>query len=198
MYTKILAQGTKFGSGTTGLDNPAVWSALDNARRVRLGAFGTNTQYRVHSVLVFCEYSCVVARRRVLAGAVSARDGAPPVRRVGRGLQVRHRRARCRARGRGQRAAREERTAPAALRAAPHARLHPLRQTHLLEHSAVRVCSRRMRLPLCLIHVLFSYMRAISYTSNLLGAYENFALPFMKCFQIEKSPHMNAGFSVCI
>ena len=24
MYTKILAQGTKFGSGTTGLDNPAV------------------------------------------------------------------------------------------------------------------------------------------------------------------------------
>ena len=24
MYTKILAQGTKFGSGTTGLDNPDV------------------------------------------------------------------------------------------------------------------------------------------------------------------------------
>ena len=24
MYTKNLAQGTKFGSGTTGLDNPAV------------------------------------------------------------------------------------------------------------------------------------------------------------------------------
>ena len=24
MYTKILAQGTKFGSGTTGLDNPAI------------------------------------------------------------------------------------------------------------------------------------------------------------------------------
>ena len=24
MYTKFLAQGTKFGSGTTGLDNPAV------------------------------------------------------------------------------------------------------------------------------------------------------------------------------
>ena len=24
MYTKILAQGTKFGSGTTGLDNPVV------------------------------------------------------------------------------------------------------------------------------------------------------------------------------
>ena len=24
MYTKILAQGTKFGSGTTGLDNSAV------------------------------------------------------------------------------------------------------------------------------------------------------------------------------
>ena len=24
MYTKILAQGTKFGSGTTGLDNPAL------------------------------------------------------------------------------------------------------------------------------------------------------------------------------
>ena len=48
---------------------------------------------------------CVGARRRVLVGAVSARDGAPPVRRVGRGLQVRNRRARCRARGRGQRAA---------------------------------------------------------------------------------------------
>ena len=25
MYTKILAQGIKFGSGTTGLDNPADW-----------------------------------------------------------------------------------------------------------------------------------------------------------------------------
>ena len=24
MYTKILAQGTKFGSGTTGLDNPGL------------------------------------------------------------------------------------------------------------------------------------------------------------------------------
>ena len=24
MYTKILAQGTKFGSGTTGLDHPVV------------------------------------------------------------------------------------------------------------------------------------------------------------------------------
>ena len=27
MYYKILAQGTKFGSGTTGLDNPAVYEA---------------------------------------------------------------------------------------------------------------------------------------------------------------------------
>ena len=130
----------------------------------------------------------VVARRRVLAGAVSALDGAPPVRRVGRGLLVRHRRARCRARGRGQRASREERTAPAALRAPPRARLHPLRQTHL-EHSAVRVYSRRMRLQLSLIHVAFLF-------SNLLGAFDNFALPFMKCFQIEQSPHMNAGFSL--
>ena len=111
---------------------------------------------------------CVGARRRVLVGAVSARDGAPPVRRVGRGLQVRHRRARCRARGRGQRAAREERAAPAAFRAAPRARLHPLRQTHLLEHSAVRVCSRRMRLRLSLIHVAFLF-------GNLLGTFENFA-----------------------
>ena len=132
---------------------------------------------------------CVVARRRVLAGAVSALDGAPPVCRVGRGLPVRHRRARCRARGRGQRAAREERTAPAALRTAPRARLHPLRQTHLLEHSAVRICSRRMRLQLSLIHVAFLF-------SKLLGAFENFTLPFMKCFQIEQSPHMNAGFSL--
>ena len=36
-----------------------------------------------------------------------------------------------------------------------------------------------------------------SYTSLFsLAIYENFALPFMKCFQIEQSPHMNAGFSL--
>ena len=32
MYTKILAQGTKFGSGTTGLDNPAVREHVRSTR----------------------------------------------------------------------------------------------------------------------------------------------------------------------
>ena len=32
MYTKILVQGTKFGSGTTGLDNPVVYDRAVHTR----------------------------------------------------------------------------------------------------------------------------------------------------------------------
>ena len=40
MYTKILAQGTKFGSGTTGLDHPAVQCTL---RKLQCKSKLTNT-----------------------------------------------------------------------------------------------------------------------------------------------------------
>ena len=46
MYTKLLAQGTKFGSGTTGLDNPGVYGNGSESTTV-LFKFYINYFFRV-------------------------------------------------------------------------------------------------------------------------------------------------------
>ena len=66
MYTKILAQGTKFGSGTTGLDHPAVQTVL------RL--------FTVHRTVCANTYNRTVGRGVACRGARGDTSRAPTPR----------------------------------------------------------------------------------------------------------------------